>query len=121
MSFELEVRYMQTESVMPNPLCTRRYFKKPISKVGRIICENDFMAPIIIDEINTIIVGQYRWEAAREIGLEVILVYQAKHLSKAQKKAFRLEDNRLALDTDWDDDPLRVELELLLCTEIGID
>jgi ParB-like chromosome segregation protein Spo0J len=117
MSFELEVRYMQTESVMPNPLCTRRYFKRPISKVGRSICEYGFMAPIVIDEINTIIAGQCRWEAAKELNLEVIPVYQAKHLTKAQKKAYRLADNRLALETDWDDDPLGVELEFLLVLE----
>jgi ParB-like chromosome segregation protein Spo0J len=117
MSIELEIEYMQTESVVPNPLSTRNHFKMPISKVGRTICEYGYMAPIIIDENNTIIVGQYRWEAAKKFGLELISVYQANHLNKAQKKAYRLADTRHSLKTDWDDDPLRVELEFLLWLE----
>ena len=117
MSFEFETRCVQTESVMPNPFSTRRHLKRQISKVGRTICEYGFMAPIIVDENNTIIAGQYRWEAAKELSLEEIPVYQAKHLNSAQKKHYRLADARLALETDWDDDPLRVELEFLLWLE----
>ena len=117
MSFIFESRNVQTASVMPNPFSTHRHLKRSISNVGRTICKYGFMAPVIVDENNTIIAGQYRWEAAKQLGLEVIPVYQAKHLNKAQKKHYRLEDRKLALETDWDDDPLRVELEFLLWLE----
>ena len=117
MSFEYEIRYVPTESVLPNPLTTRKHFKRPISKVGRSICEYGFMAPIVVDEINTIVAGQVRWEVAMELGQEVIPVYEAKRLSKVQKKAYRRADDRLALKADWDDDPLGVELEFLLFLE----
>ena len=121
MCFEFEARYVQTESVMPNPFSTHRHFKRPISKVGRTICKYGFMAPIIIDENNTIITGQYRWEATKELGLEVIPVYQTKHLSKAQVKAYRLGDNRLALESDWDVVLLGEELKFLSSIEIDFD
>lgn len=117
MSFEFEASYVQTKSVVPNPLSKGMHLKRPISKIGRTICKYGFMAPIIVDENNKIIAGQYRWEAAKQLGLEVIPVYQAKHLNKAQKKHYRLEDSKLALKTDWDDDPIRVELEFLLWLE----
>ena len=110
MSIEKEVRFMQTESVAPNPLCRCKHFKRPISKVGRSICKYGFMAPIVIDELNTVISGQYRWDTAMELGLETIAVYQANHLNRAQKKAYRLADHRHELEGDGAGDAVGGEL-----------
>lgn len=121
MNAKLKVEYRPIGSITPYAFNARKHPKNQISKVGRSICEFGFTLPILIDENGTIIAGHCRWEAAKEIGLEVIPVIQAKHLSKAQVKAYRLADNRLALDSNWDDDLLRIELEFLSSIEIDFD
>jgi ParB-like chromosome segregation protein Spo0J len=121
MNTKLQVQYRPIESVSPYASNARIHSKKQVSQVSRSILEFGFMAPILVDEKGTIIAGHCRLEAAKEIGLKVIPVIQAKHLSKSQVRAYRLADNKLALDSDWDDDLLRVELKFLSSIEIDFD
>lgn len=73
---------------------------------------------ILVDEVGIIVAGEGRWDAAKQNGLEVIPVIQIKHLNKAQIRAYRLADNKLALESDWDDSLVRVELEFLASIDI---
>lgn len=80
------------------------------------IQEFGFRQPIVVDEDNVILVGHTRLAAAQQLGLDQIPVHFAKGLSEAQKKAYRLMDNRSAEIAKWDWDllPLEVgELETL--------
>ena len=121
MNAKLKVEYRLIESVKPYEGNARKHSRKQTSLVSRSIGEYGFIVPIVIDGDDTIIAGHCRYEAAKQIGLEVIPVIQTKHLSEAQVRAYRLADNKLALEADWDDDLLRVELEFLSSIEIDFD
>ena len=121
MNTKLKVEYRPIDSVTPYKGNARKHSKKQIAQIARSIHENSFLVPILVDGHFNIIAGHGRYESAKELGLETIPVIQASHLNEAQVKAYRLADNKLALEADWDDDLLRVELEFLSSIEIDFD
>jgi DNA modification methylase len=74
---------------------------------------------VIVDGENGIIAGHGRVMAAKKLGLMDVPCIDASHLSEAQKKAYIIADNKLALNAGWDDDILRIELDML--TELDFD
>lgn len=95
MNTELQVEYWPIESVKPYLRNARKHSKKQVTQVAGSFLEFGIVRPILVDENGTIMAGHCCFEATKEIGLKVIPVIQAKHLSKAQVKAYRLADNRL--------------------------
>ena len=89
-----------------------------VKKIAGSISEFGFLIPILIDDQNIIIAGHGRYEAAKMLKLETVPTIQAKGLTEAQIKAFRIADNRLA-ESPWDDEALQQELRALL--EDGFD
>ena len=75
--------------------------------------EFGFINPILVDKDYNILAGHGRLAAAKEEGLAKIPCVFVEHLTEAQKKAYIIADNRMALDAGWDNDLLRVELEAL--------
>ena len=81
-----------------------------MAKLAASIREFGFLNPIIIDGANGIIAGHGRVMAAQKLGMQTLPVIEAAHLTEAQKRAYVLADNRLALDAGWDNDMLKIEL-----------
>ena len=75
--------------------------------------EFGFINPVLIDKEKNIIAGHGRVMAAREEGIKEVPCVLVEHLTEAQKKAYILADNRLAMDAGWDDEMLALELENL--------
>jgi DNA modification methylase len=75
--------------------------------------EFGFVNPVIIDRNFNIIAGHGRTIAAKEEGISEVPCVYADHLTEAQKKAYILADNRMALDADWDEELLAIEMEEL--------
>lgn len=121
MTDKLVVEYWPTDSAKPYPGNPRKHSKKQISLLSGSFQEFGVITAILVDEFGMIIAGEGRWEAAKENGLEVIPVIQIKHRNKAQIRAYRLADNKLALESDWDDGLVRVELELLASIDIDFE
>ncbi len=84
-----------------------------IRQIANSIAEFGFTNPILVDTQAGIIAGHARLLAARRLKLQQVPVIVVSHLSDAQKRAYILADNRLALDAGWDDDLLRQELQAL--------
>lgn len=82
-----------------------------IEKVAASIKEFRFRQPIVVDAEGVIIAGHARYEAARRLGLEKAPVHVADDLTPAQAKAYRLADNRVAQEAEWDDALLGLEFE----------
>jgi DNA modification methylase len=82
-----------------------------VDKIAASIKEFGFLNPVIVDGENGIIAGHGRILAAQKLGLETVPTIEAAHLTDAQRKAYIIADNRLALDAGWDDEMLRVELQ----------
>ena len=80
-----------------------------------------FTNPILIDQDNVVIAGHGRLLAAKALGLAEAPTIMLSHLSEAQKRALRLADNKIALNSGWDDELLRVELIAVTDPQSGID
>ena len=91
----------------------RTHSPEQIAKIAVSIQEFGFTNPILVDENAGIIAGHGRLEAARQLGLEQVPVIELTHLSEAQKRAYIIADNRLALDAGWDEGLLAEELKAL--------
>ena len=82
-----------------------------VDKIAASIREFGFLNPIIVDGQNGIVAGHGRVMAAQKLGLATLPVIEAAHLTEAQKRAYVIADNRLALDAGWDNDMLKIELQ----------
>ena len=101
---------IETKSLVPYARNSRTHSEAQVSKIAASIKEFGFLNPIIVDGENGIIAGHGRVLAAQKLGLDTLPVIEAGHLTKAQRQAYIIADNRLALDAGWDNEMLKVEL-----------
>lgn len=97
----------------------RKLPEKAIKKVAASIKEYGFRSPVVVDEHGVILAGHTRLEAAKSIGLKQVPVHVANGLTEAQARAYRIADNRVAQETDWLEDALKLELDAL--ADLGFD
>lgn len=109
----------KTSDLIPYARNSRTHSDEQIGKIAASIKEFGFLNPVIIDGENGIIAGHGRVMAAQKLGLEEIPTIEASHLTDAQRRAYIIADNRLALDAGWDDEMLRVEFSEL--EDLGFD
>ena len=98
---------------------SRTHSKKQVAQVVASIKEVGFTNPWLVDEGNTLIAGHGRLMAAKELKMDEIPCVRLSHLSEAQKKAYVIADNKIALNSGWDDDLLKSELADL--DDLGFD
>ena len=84
-----------------------------VDAVAASIREFGFKVPIIIDKDNIIVAGHTRYKAAKKLGLKTVPCIKADDLTDEQVKAFRLADNKVAEQAEWDFDLLNEELETI--------
>ena len=114
-----EMKLVPVDRLIPYVNNARTHSKEQIAKLRASIREFGFVNPVIIDRDFNVIAGHGRIAAAREENIAEVPCVFVDHLTEAQKKAYILADNRMALDAGWDEDILRVELESL--EEMGYD
>jgi len=95
--------------LIPYARNARTHSDEQVDKIAASIREFGFLNPVITDGDNGIVAGHGRIMAAKKLGMDEVPVLEAAHLTDAQKRAYILADNRLALDAGWDDELLRVE------------
>ena len=98
------------DKLIPYARNARLHSKEQINQLRASLREFGFVNPCIIDKEYNIIAGHGRVMAAKEEGISDIPCVFAEHLTDAQKRAYILADNRLALNAGWDDEMLTVEL-----------
>ena len=98
------------DKLIPYARNARTHNKEQIKQLRASLREFGFVNPCIIDKDYNIIAGHGRVMAAKEEGIDSIPCVFAEHLTDAQKRAYILADNRLALNAGWDDEMLSVEL-----------
>jgi len=89
----------------------RTHSPEQITKLRSSLREFGFINPVIIDKDYGVIAGHGRLLAAKEEGITEVPCVFADHLTEAQKKAYIIADNRMAMDAGWDEELLRVEIE----------
>lgn len=99
----------------------RTHSKKQVRQIADSIEAFGFTNPVLIDRHFSILAGHGRVEAARLLGQEAVPCLYVDDLSEAQKRAYVLADNKLALNAGWDEELLATELEDLITLDAGFD
>ena len=108
-----EMQLVPVTKLVPYVNNARTHSPEQINKLRASLREFGFINPVIIDRNYGVIAGHGRIMAAKEEGITEVPCVFADHLSEAQKKAYILADNRMAMDAGWDEELLRVEIEAL--------
>ena len=85
-----------------------------IDKVADSIAEFGFRQPVVVDEDMIVLAGHTRLLASKQLGLKKVPVHIAEGLTNAQKKAYRIMDNKSSEDSEWDKDLLNLEIKDLI-------
>src|SRR5712692_7578683 len=107
----LKVEYLAPQRLRPDPKNARTHSKKQIELATKSIGRLGFNNPVLASEELEIDSGHLRVEAAIRLGLKSIPVIRLTNLSPAERRAFRLADNRLAELAGWDREVLAAELQ----------
>ena len=108
-----DMQLVALDKLVPYVNNARTHSPEQIGKLRSSLREFGFINPVIIDRDFGIIAGHGRVLAAREEGITEVPCVFVDHLTEAQKKAYIIADNRMALDAGWDEELLRVEIEAL--------
>lgn len=108
-----EMQLVPIIKLVPYVNNARTHSPEQINKLRSSLREFGFINPVIIDRDFGVIAGHGRILAAKEEGIAEVPCVFADHLTEAQKKAYILADNRMAMDAGWDEELLRVEIEAL--------
>lgn len=113
------IEMRRVESLRPNERNARTHSPQQIAKIAAAIGQWGWTTPLLVDEVGLVIAGNGRLLAARQIGIDDVPVVVARGWTEAQKRAYSIADNKLALDAGWDGQILTTELSGL--AELGFD
>ena len=116
---DLQIAWRPLGELIPYARNPRTHSDAQVAQIAASIREFGWTNPVLVDGANGIIAGHGRVLAARKLGLERVPVIELAHMSEAQKRAYVLADNQLALNAGWDEALLRLELADL--SELGFD
>lgn len=109
----MKIEQLPINDVIPYEFNSRKHDEVQVDRIANSIKEFGFNQPIVIDESNIVVVGHGRLLAARKLGLSQVPVLKKLGLSEAQKKAYRILDNKLQNDSSWEFNNLELDLGFL--------
>lgn len=115
------IETLPVSDLIPYARNSRTHSEQQVAQIAASIREFGFTNPVLIDDDQGIIAGHGRVQAARVLGLESVPCLRLSHLTEAQRRAYVIADNRLALNAGWDFDMLAVELDDLRDVDFDID
>jgi DNA modification methylase len=116
---DLEIAWRPLRELIPYARNPRTHSDDQVAQIAASIRQFGWTNPVLVDGASGIIAGHGRVLAARKLGLARVPVIELAHMSEAQKRAYVLADNQLALNAGWDEALLRLELADL--SELGFD
>ena len=117
----MEIVFKSVKELIPYVNNTRTHNEKQVKQIASSIKEFGFNNPILIDAENEVIAGHGRLLASELLNMEEVPCIVLGHLTKAQKKAYVIADNRLAELASWDKELLEIELESLRELDFNLD
>lgn len=106
----MKLEQIPIEKLIPFARNSRTHSDDQVAQIAASIREFGFTNPVLIDAQDGIIAGHGRVMAARKLGLAEVPCIRLAHLSDAQRRAYVIADNKLALNAGWDEELLAVEL-----------
>lgn len=116
-----EVEMIAIDRLIEPKRALRKVTERHVEAVARSIGQFGFIGAIIVDADLTVITGLARLEAARRLGYSELPVIRVDHLSRAQIRAYRIADNKLAEGVAWDESALRLEFEDILVLDTSFE
>ncbi len=104
------IEMLKAADLVPYARNARTHSPEQVGQIAASISEFGFTNPVLVDAAGGIIAGHGRVMAAAQLGLEHVPCIRLAHLSDAQKRAYVIADNQIALNAGWDEDLLRAEL-----------
>ena len=117
----LKIKQINVGDLTPYEHNSRIHDGEQIAQIVASIREFGFTNPILIDEDKGIIAGHGRLMAALDLGMKTVPCITLSHLNEAQKRAYVMADNQLALNAGWDTDMLKREIEGLVNVDFDIE
>lgn len=117
----LVIEHPLVRELQPYKNNSRRHSAKQIRQIATSIQRFGFNNPLLIDADNVLIAGHGRLEAAIQLGMEQVPVVRLGHLSPAERRAYRIADNRLAELASWDPELLRLEVQQILEADVDFE
>ena len=105
------IEMLSTTALTPWKRNARTHSKKQVRQIADSIKAFGFTNPVLIDRENQILAGHGRVEAAKLLGMDMVPCVRLENMTDAQKRAYVIADNKLALNAGWDEDLLAEELE----------
>jgi DNA modification methylase len=102
------------DRLFPYAANARTHSDAQVAEIAGSIREFGFNNPVLVDDRGVLIAGHGRLLAARRLGLSEVPVIKLGHLTETQARAFRIADNRITLNSGWDDELLSAELARLI-------
>lgn len=116
-----KLKQVKTSDLIPYANNARTHSEHQIAQIAASIREFGFTNPVLIDEDNGIIAGHGRVQGARLLKMDKIPCITLSGLTKAQKRAYVITDNKLAMNAGWDDELLALEITGLKDEDFDID
>ena len=106
----LKLEYRAITSLQAHPKNARTHPPQQITRIANLIRRIGFVVPVLVDEHQTILKGHGSLMAAKQLGMQRVPVIELIGLTKAEKRAYVIADNKLAEAAGWDTDLLRLEM-----------
>ena len=107
----MKIETTPIDKLVPYVNNARTHSPEQVDQIAASIKEFGFNNPVLIDKKNGIIAGHGRVMAARKLELKEVPTVRLEHLSETQKKAFIIADNKIAMNAEWDEELLALELK----------
>jgi hypothetical protein len=117
----LAIEQVSVRSLKPYPRNARRHSKDQVKQIAASITRFGFNNPILIADDGEIVAGHGRLAAAKLLGLETVPTLRLSHLTEAERRAYVIADNKLALNAGWDREMLAIELQGLVDLDFEIE
>lgn len=115
-----EMQLVPIDKLIPYVNNARTHSAEQLNKLRSSLREFGFINPVIIDRDFNVIAGHGRIIAAKAEGISDVPCVFVDYLTPAQKKAYIIADNRMALDAGWDEEMLKVEIEALQAEDFDL-
>lgn len=109
----MEIIYKKVSNLIPYVNNSRTHSEEQVNQICASINEFGFTNPLLIDEKDNIIAGHGRLLASKKLKMEQVPCIVLQGLTEAQKKAYIIADNKMALNAGWDEELLKIEIENL--------
>jgi len=101
----------KVDALIPYALNSRTHSDEQVAQIAASIREFGFTNPVLVDEDSNLIAGHGRLLAARKLNMKEVPAITVTGLDERKRRALVIADNKIALNSDWDIDALKVELE----------